>query len=203
MQTKTQSHKPEEKLALTLDSGQSSSSRSDSQSSSSSSESIADSLDDVKSAHRLVKDELEKTLLEQQAKQVDPDQHQHSGDNTKTGASPELPNDSDDTPADATEPIVTSDNGNSEYSDAGQAPQVQTINNNNNNNNLNSINAASNEKPANSGNRNGSNSNNNYYGLNLNMTASEMRELLARRKKFDAKKAQMNIRQKYEMIQRM
>lgn len=45
--------------------------------------------------------------------------------------------------------------------------------------------------------------NNNYSGLNLNMTASEMRELLARRKKFDPKKAQMNIRQKYEIIQQM
>lgn len=47
------------------------------------------------------------------------------------------------------------------------------------------------------------NINNNYSGLNLNMTASEMRELLARRKKFDPKKAQMNIRQKYEIIQQM
>lgn len=44
---------------------------------------------------------------------------------------------------------------------------------------------------------------NSYSGLNLNMTASEMRELLARRKKFDPKKAQMNIRQKYEIIQQM
>lgn len=47
------------------------------------------------------------------------------------------------------------------------------------------------------------NSNNNYSGLNLNMTASEMRELIASRKKFDPKKAQMNIRQKYEIIQQM
>lgn len=47
------------------------------------------------------------------------------------------------------------------------------------------------------------NNNNDYSGLNLNMTASEMRELLARRKKFDPKKAQMNIRQKYEIIQQM
>lgn len=46
-------------------------------------------------------------------------------------------------------------------------------------------------------------SGNNFSGLNLNMTASEMRELLARRKKFDPKKAQMNIRQKYEIIQQM
>lgn len=45
--------------------------------------------------------------------------------------------------------------------------------------------------------------NNNYSGLNLNMTASEMRELIARRKKFDPKKAQINIRQKYEIIQQM
>ena len=44
---------------------------------------------------------------------------------------------------------------------------------------------------------------NNYTGLNLNMTASEMRELIASRKKFDPKKAQMNIRQKYEIIQQM
>lgn len=47
------------------------------------------------------------------------------------------------------------------------------------------------------------NMNNNYSGLNLNMTAAEMRELIARRKKFDPKKAQMNIRQKYEIIQQM
>lgn len=47
------------------------------------------------------------------------------------------------------------------------------------------------------------NNNNNYSGLNLNMTAAEMRELIARRKKFDPKKAQMNIRQKYEIIQQM
>lgn len=40
-------------------------------------------------------------------------------------------------------------------------------------------------------------------GLNLNMTASQMRELIASRKKFDPKKAQMNIRQKYEIIQQM
>lgn len=45
--------------------------------------------------------------------------------------------------------------------------------------------------------------NNNYSGLNLNMTASQMRELIASRKKFDPKKAQMNIRQKYEIIQQM
>uniref|UniRef100_A0A6G1S7S1 Na(+)/H(+) exchange regulatory cofactor NHE-RF1 n=1 Tax=Aceria tosichella TaxID=561515 RepID=A0A6G1S7S1_9ACAR len=48
-----------------------------------------------------------------------------------------------------------------------------------------------------------SNNNNNYSGLNLNMTASQMRELIASRKKFDPKKAQMNIRQKYEIIQQM
>lgn len=51
-----------------------------------------------------------------------------------------------------------------------------------------------------------SNNNNNIDelgGLNLNMTASEMRELLSRRKKFDPKKAQINIRQKYEIIQQM
>lgn len=47
------------------------------------------------------------------------------------------------------------------------------------------------------------NSSTNYSGLNFNMTASEMRELIARRKKFDPKKAQMNIRQKYEIIQQM
>lgn len=47
------------------------------------------------------------------------------------------------------------------------------------------------------------NNDDNLTGLNLNMTASEMRELLARRKKFDPKKAQINIRQKYEIIQQM
>lgn len=48
-----------------------------------------------------------------------------------------------------------------------------------------------------------SNNNNNYGGLNLNMSASEMREHLARRKKFDPKKTGMNIMQKYEIIQQM
>lgn len=52
-------------------------------------------------------------------------------------------------------------------------------------------------------NNNNNSSGSNYSGLNLNMTASEMRQLLARRKKFDPKKAQMNIRQKYEIIQQM
>ncbi|XP_054161544.1 Na(+)/H(+) exchange regulatory cofactor NHE-RF1-like [Oppia nitens] len=39
--------------------------------------------------------------------------------------------------------------------------------------------------------------------LNLNMSASEMRQLLAQRKKLDAKKAQMDLKQKYEIIQQM
>ena len=50
---------------------------------------------------------------------------------------------------------------------------------------------------------NSNNNNNNYSGLNLNMTASQMRELIASRKKFDPKKVAMNIRQKYEIIQQM
>jgi len=40
-------------------------------------------------------------------------------------------------------------------------------------------------------------------GLNLNMSASEMRQILAQRKKHDPKKAQMDLRQKYDMIQQM
>lgn len=39
--------------------------------------------------------------------------------------------------------------------------------------------------------------------LNLNMSASEMRQILAARKKKDPKKAQMDIRQKFEIIQQM
>ncbi|KAI1290388.1 Na(+)/H(+) exchange regulatory cofactor NHE-RF2 [Halotydeus destructor] len=39
--------------------------------------------------------------------------------------------------------------------------------------------------------------------LNLNMTVSEMRQLLAQKKKTDAKKAQLDLRQKYEIIQQM
>jgi hypothetical protein len=39
--------------------------------------------------------------------------------------------------------------------------------------------------------------------LNLNMSASEMRQILAQRKKHDAKKAQIDLKQKYEIIQQM
>ena len=39
--------------------------------------------------------------------------------------------------------------------------------------------------------------------LNLNMSASEMRQMLAQRKKKDAKKAQIDLKQKYEIIQQM
>ncbi|KAG8195498.1 hypothetical protein JTE90_010801 [Oedothorax gibbosus] len=39
--------------------------------------------------------------------------------------------------------------------------------------------------------------------LNLNMSASEMRQMLANRRKKDPKKEQMDIRQKYEIIQQM
>lgn len=39
--------------------------------------------------------------------------------------------------------------------------------------------------------------------LNLNMSVSEMRQLLASRKKRDPKKIQMDLRHKYEIIQRM
>lgn len=45
--------------------------------------------------------------------------------------------------------------------------------------------------------------NNNSANLNLNMTAKEMRKILSSRKKVDAKKAQIDIRQKYEIIQKM
>jgi len=39
--------------------------------------------------------------------------------------------------------------------------------------------------------------------LNLNMSVSQMRQLLAQKKKNDPKKAQMDLRQKYEIIQQM
>lgn len=39
--------------------------------------------------------------------------------------------------------------------------------------------------------------------LNLNMTASQMRQLIAQRKKKDAKKANLDLREKYEIIQQM
>ena len=39
--------------------------------------------------------------------------------------------------------------------------------------------------------------------LNLNMTASQMRQMLAQKKKLDVKKAQIDLRQKYEIIQQM
>ncbi|GFY46548.1 uncharacterized protein TNIN_319611, partial [Trichonephila inaurata madagascariensis] len=39
--------------------------------------------------------------------------------------------------------------------------------------------------------------------LNLNMSASQMRQMLANRRKKDPKKEPMDIRQKYEIIQQM
>lgn len=39
--------------------------------------------------------------------------------------------------------------------------------------------------------------------MSLNMSVSEMREMLARKKKHDPKKAQMDLKQKYEIIQQM
>lgn len=39
--------------------------------------------------------------------------------------------------------------------------------------------------------------------LNLNMSASEMRQMIANRRKKDPKKEPMDIRQKYEIIQQM
>lgn len=43
------------------------------------------------------------------------------------------------------------------------------------------------------------------FDLNLNMSASEMRKMLSQRKnrKIEAKKAQLDLRQKYEIIQQM
>lgn len=41
------------------------------------------------------------------------------------------------------------------------------------------------------------------FDLNLNMTASEMRQIIAQRKKKDAKKANIDLREKYEIIQQM
>lgn len=55
----------------------------------------------------------------------------------------------------------------------------------------------------NKGTNNCSNPSNVYDYLGLNMTAREMRLLISRRKKVDPKKAQINIRQKYEIIQKM
>ena len=39
--------------------------------------------------------------------------------------------------------------------------------------------------------------------LNLNMTAAEMRQLIAQRKKQDIKKTQIDLKKKYEIIQQM
>ena len=39
--------------------------------------------------------------------------------------------------------------------------------------------------------------------LNLNMSVSQMRQMLAQKKKHDPKKATMDLRQKYEIIQQM
>lgn len=50
---------------------------------------------------------------------------------------------------------------------------------------------------------NGLRSNGKPLDLNLNMTASEMRQLIAQRKKKDAKKANLDLREKYEIIQQM
>ena len=41
------------------------------------------------------------------------------------------------------------------------------------------------------------------FELNLNMTAAQMRQLLAQKKKHDPKKVQMDLKQKYEIIQQM
>lgn len=79
-------------------------------------------------------------------------------------------------------------------------------NNNNNNNDIKDSSQLDVQEPLKQTKQqviNSTTTNNNYSGLNLNMTASEMREIIARRKKFDPKKAQMNIRQKYEIIQQM
>lgn len=92
---------------------------------------------------------------------------------------------------------------------AKQPLKSALVNNNNNNFSENNLNAADIVEPQqqqqqkNINKTTTSSGGNNFSGLNLNMTASEMRELLARRKKFDPKKAQMNIRQKYEIIQQM
>lgn len=104
-------------------------------------------------------------------------------------------------------------------SEESQKLEDTQVNNNNNNNNLEDshrdeqptnamtkiITNAHHQKQAmeSSGGSATTNNNNISSGLNLNMTASQMRELIASRKKFDPKKVQMNIRQKYEIIQQM
>ena len=45
--------------------------------------------------------------------------------------------------------------------------------------------------------------NGNYGELNLNMSASEMRKLLAQRKRQDPKNIPMDVKQKYAIIQQM
>ena len=42
-----------------------------------------------------------------------------------------------------------------------------------------------------------------FSGLNLNMSASEMRAYLASRKKADPRKETMDLKKKYEIIQNM
>jgi len=48
-----------------------------------------------------------------------------------------------------------------------------------------------------------SNGASNGKGLNLNMSASEMRALIAQRKKYDPKKENLDVRKKYNIIQEM
>jgi len=57
--------------------------------------------------------------------------------------------------------------------------------------------------PQDDNNKSNSNGGSSNVGLNLNMTASEMRQLIAQRKKKDAKKANLDLREKYEIIQQM
>lgn len=185
-----------------VDSGQSSSGESSS-SSASSSGSIADSLDELKSAPRLVG---QKEL---------PVKNNKTSLVNESEVEQKLPNNLDSkqtNPKDSQEAQKTPFMEINHESKQSQTPinvnLLSSINNskskqlitNSINNNNNISNPSDNEKKL-----NGSNNNhgNHFGGLNLNMTASEMRELLARRKKFDAKKAQMNIRQKYDIIQRM
>lgn len=39
--------------------------------------------------------------------------------------------------------------------------------------------------------------------LNLNLSASEMKKIISQRKKYDPKKVQMDLKEKYEIIQQL
>lgn len=165
------------------DSGQSSSADTSSSrgSSSSRSDSIADSLDDQHRAATVAATTGVKSYLSGEAKERNEPEELTNNNNLAT-------------------PIEQDISG---EQPAMKQPLKSALANNNNNNIASNLNKQQVNNNLEAQKKNVISTSNNFSGLNLNMTASEMRELLARRKKFDPKKAQMNIRQKYDIIQQM